>query len=277
MKDYYKILGLSKSASPEEIKKAYRKAAMQHHPDRGGDEKIFKDIEEAYRVLTDPEKKSMIDQGIDPNQGSQYRQQSGNFNNMEDIFNAFGFNFGFGPRGFHTQQQPAKNKSLNINMTLTLEEAYTGVNKSLSIAYPSGKEKVVNVNIPPGIDNGMAIRYSGMGDDTLSHLPPGDLNVVIRINNHHKFAREGFNLLTDVNIDCFDAILGTTVRLNTLDDRILEVSIPAGTQPNTTLRIKNEGMKDSKGTTGVLYVRVGISIPAITDTVKQQLVRQLKN
>jgi curved DNA-binding protein len=276
MKDYYKILGLSKSASSDEIKKAYRKAAMQHHPDRGGDEKIFKDIEEAYRVLTDPEKKSMIDQGVDPDQGNQFGRQSGNFNNMEDIFNAFGFNFGFGPRGFNTQQ-PAKNKSLNINMTLSLEEAYTGVNKSLSIAYPSGKEKVVNVNIPPGIDNGMAIRYANMGDDTITQLPPGDLNVVIRINNHPKFAREGFNLLTDVNIDCFDAILGTTIRLTTLDQRTLEVTIPPSTQPNTTLRIKNEGMKDSKGITGVLYVRVGISIPTITDSFKQQLVQQLKN
>jgi curved DNA-binding protein len=274
MKDYYKILGLSRAASSEEIKKAYRKAAMQHHPDRGGDEKIFKDIEEAYRTLTDPEKKAMIDRGIDPSQGS--RHQHGNFNNMEDIFNAFGFNFNF-DNGWRDPRQQARNKSINININLTLEEAYTGINKSLSIMYPNGQEKVVNVSIPPGVDNGMAIRYTGMGDDTYSNAPPGDLNIVIRISNHHKFAREGFSLLTDVNVDCFDAILGTTVRITTLDDRILEVTIPPGTQPNTTLRIKNEGMKDNKGTIGFLYVRVGVIIPTITDPFKQQLVNQLKN
>jgi len=270
--DYYSILGVQRGSSLEEIKKAYRKAAMKHHPDRGGDEKIFKNIEEAYRTLSDPEKKSLIDQGIDPNRAGQERQ--GNFQDMEDIFSAFGFNFGFDPRGFAQSQ---KNKSLNVNMTLSLEEAYTGVNKSLSINYPGGKEKIVNVNIPPGVDNGMASRYAGMGDDSLTQFPPGDLNIVIRINNHPRFAREGFNLLTDVNIDCFDAILGTTTRVTTLDHRVLEVSIPAGTQPNTTLRIKNEGMKDSKGNIGYLYVRVGVTIPKIEDDFKQQLIQQLKN
>jgi len=274
MKDYYKILDIPKSASEEEIKKAYRKAAMKYHPDRGGDEKIFKEIEEAYRILTDPEKKIMIDQGIDPNVHSNNRQYSGNFQDMEDIFSAFGFNFGFGPRGFREQQ---KNKSLNINMTLSLEEAYTGVNKSLSINYPSGKEKIINVSIPAGVDNGMAIRYSGMGDDTLSQFPPGDLNIIIRVSNHPRFVREGFNLLTDINIDCFDAILGTATRVVTLDNRLLDITIPPGTQPNTTLRIKNEGMKDNNGNIGYLYVRVGISIPKIEDISKQQLIKQLKN
>jgi curved DNA-binding protein len=271
--DYYSTLGVAKNANQDDIKRAYRSLAMKHHPDRGGDEKRFKEIEEAYRTLSDPEKKSLIDQGIDPNRAGQGRQ--GNFQDMEDIFSAFGFNFGFGPRGFAQQHQ--KNKSLNVNMTLSLEEAYTGVNKSLSINYPGGKEKIVNVNIPPGIDNGMAIRYSGMGDDSLTQFPPGDLNIVIRINNHPRFAREGFNLLTDVNIDCFDAMLGTTTRVTTLDHRVLEISIPPGTQPNTTLRIKNEGMKDSKGTIGYLYVRVGVTIPKIEDDFKQQLIQQLKN
>jgi curved DNA-binding protein len=274
MKDYYKILEIPKSASADDIKKAYRKAAMKHHPDRGGDEKIFKDIEEAYRILTDPEKKSMIDQGIDPNANFGGRHHAGGFQDMEDIFSSFGFNFGFGNRGF---REPQRNKSLNINMSLTLEEAYTGVNKSLSINYPSGKEKVVNVNIPPGIDNGMAIRYAGMGDDTHNQYPPGDLNIIIKIQNHPRFAREGFNLLTDINIDCFDAILGTTTKVTTLDNRVLEVSIPSGTQPNTTLRIKNEGMKDSKGNVGYLYIRVGVAIPKIDDANKIHLIKQLKN
>lgn len=271
MKDYYSILGIPRSSSDDEIKKAYRKAAMKHHPDRGGDEKTFKEIEEAYRVLSDPEKKSMIDQGIDPNFHGQRGHPNG-FHDMEDIFNAFGFNFNFGPR-----HQVQKNKNLSINLNLTLEEAYTGMNKSLSISYPNGVDKVINVSIPPGVDNGMAIRYSGMGDHSIQHLPPGDLNILIRVQPHPKFAREGLNLLTDVNIDCFDAILGTDINLNTLDGRTLQVSIPPGTQPNTTLRIKNEGMRDERGNQGMLYVRVGIDIPKIIDPVKQQLLKQIKN
>jgi DnaJ-class molecular chaperone len=272
MKDYYSILGINRSSSDDDIKKAYRKAAMKHHPDRGGDEKTFKEIEEAYRVLSDPEKKSMVDQGIDPNNHNHRQYHGGGFNDMEDMFNAFGFNFHFGPRN-HIQ----KNKNLSINLTLTLEEAYTGMNKSLSISYPNGVEKIINVSIPAGVDNGMAIRFSGMGDHSISNLPPGDLNVLIRVQPHSKFAREGLNLLTDINIDCFDAILGTDVNITTLDHRTLQVSIPPGTQPNTTLRIKNEGMRDERGNFGMLYVRVGVHIPKINDPVKLQQLYQIKN
>jgi curved DNA-binding protein len=275
MKDYYSILGVPKTASAEDIKKAYRKAAMTHHPDRGGDQARFKEINEAYEVLSDKEKRIMVDQGMDPKNPNQ-RYSNHQFNDMEDIFNAFGFNFGFGPRGFNPNQQ-VKNKSLNININLTLEEVYTGVNKSLSIKYPSGKEKIVNVSIPPGVDNGMAIRYQGMGDDSLQNYPAGDLNVIIHVNNHPRFAREGLTLLTDVQIDCFDAILGSTVEINTLDGRVLQVTIPPATQPGTTLGLKNEGMRDSKGNTGKLYVRVNVAIPKIVDPIKQQLLKDIKS
>jgi curved DNA-binding protein len=275
MKDYYGILGVPKTASAEEIKKAYRKAAMKHHPDRGGDQARFKEINEAYDILSDNEKRAQLDQGIDPlNQNGGFRAH--NFQNMEDIFSSFGFNFGFGQQNFN-QTRNARNKNLNVNMTLTLEEAYTGITKSISIKYPNGSEKVLNITIPPGVDNGMAIRYSGMGDNTITSLPAGDLNILIKVTPHHKFAREGFNLLTDVNIDCFQAILGTTVDIETLDKRILQVIIPAGTQPNTTLGLKNEGMHDGKGSSGKLYVRVGIVIPKISDPYKLDLIKKIKN
>jgi molecular chaperone DnaJ len=123
----------------------------------------------------------------------------------------------------------------------------------------------------------MAIRYSGMGDDTIQGIPPGDLNIIINVTPHHRFAREGYNLLADVNIDCFDAILGTTVELITLDGRTLQITVPAGTQPNTTLGVKNEGMRDGKGIIGKLYLRVGITIPRNLDPIKQTLIEQLRN
>lgn len=274
MKDYYGILGVSKTASAEEIKSAYRKAAMKHHPDRGGDQAKFKEINEAHEILSDNDKRMMLDQGVDPLNPQQrtYRSSDfGGFHNMEDIFNGFGFNFGF------NQNRAARNKSLNVNMVLTLEEAYTGVNKNINIRYPGSTDKTIGVNIPKGVDNGMAIRYAGMGDDTIPGIPPGDLTIVIQIAPHSVYAREGLNLLTDVTVDCFDSILGTSVEITTLDGRHLEVTIPPSTQPGTTLGLRNEGMKDQYGNVGKLYVRVNISVPKITDPEMLDLIKQLKN
>ena len=121
--DYYATLGLKKGASPEDIKKAYRSLAMKHHPDRGGDEKKFKEIEEAYRTLSDPQKKQMADMGVDPNaQGGGYNHGPFEFHfnsgNFEDIFGNFGFGF--------NQRKPVRNKSFNVNITISLEEVLTG-------------------------------------------------------------------------------------------------------------------------------------------------------
>ena len=281
MKDYYGILGVPKTASADDIKKAFRKAAMKHHPDRGGDQARFKEINEAYDILSDNEKRKLLDQGIDPNNPNQrsYRSHNfGGFDNMEDIFSNFGFNFGFGPNGFTgSRTQPQRNKSLNVNMTLSLEEAYTGVNKNISVKYPGGKEKTLGINIPPGVDNGMAIRYTGMGDDSITGLPAGDLTIVINVAGHPVFAREGLNLLADVTVDAFDSMIGSSVEIVTLDHRTLQVMIPAGTQPGTTLGLKNEGMKDQHGNVGKLYIRVNVSLPKITDPHKINLIQQLKS
>jgi len=280
MKDYYGILGVPKTASADDIKKAYRKAAMKHHPDRGGDQARFKEINEAHDILSDKDKRMQLDQGIDPLNPNQrtYRSQNFNqgFNNMEDIFQNFGFDFGFTPRGFRPQA-PTKNKSFNVQMTLTLEEAFTGINKNITVTHPGGVGKNVGINIPPGIDNGMAIRYAGMGDDSISGLPAGDLTIIINIAPHPVYAREGLNLLTDVTVDCFDSILGTNAEIDTLDGRRLQVVVPAGTQPGTTLGLKNEGMRDQQGNVGKLYVRVNVSVPKITDPIKLSLIKQLKN
>lgn len=282
MKDYYKILGVPKTASDDDIKKAYRKMAMKHHPDRGGDEKAFKEVNEANDILSNREKRNLVDQGIDPlnpNQGGFNRHQGNpfeyNFNsgNMEDILRGFGFGgFGFGQQ----HEQRPRNKSLHVELTITLEEAYTGVNKNIQIRF-GAVNKVINVSVPAGIDNGANIRYAGLGDDSIKGIPAGDLTVTIYVQRHPKFAREGVNLLTDVTIDCFDAILGTSATITTLDDRVLDVSIPPGTQPNTTLGLKNEGMKDQYGNIGRLYLRVLVTVPQNLAHDKIELVKQLKS
>jgi len=277
MKDYYQTLGVPKNATPDDIKKAYRSKAMKHHPDRGGDEKVFKEINEAHDILSDPQKRSMVDQGMDPlnpNQGGfgghEFHFTTGG---MDDILRGFGFNFGFGQGGF--QQRQPKNKSLNVNLSVTLEEAYTGVEKTIEIQYPSGR-KQLNITIPKGVDNGMAIRYSGQGDDSIPNLPRGDLTISIHVLPHPTFAREGLNLLTDVSVDCFDAILGTTTDIRTLDGRVLQLVIPKGTQSGTTLGLRNEGMVDQAGNVGRLYVRVSVLIPIDLDDNAINMVKHIK-
>lgn len=290
MKDYYGILGVPKTATQDDIKKAFRKMAMKHHPDRGGDQAKFKEINEAHDVLSDNEKRMMVDQGIDPLNPHQQRHHSHHFHqggspfefhfggghpHMDDILRGFGFGFGGG--GFQQHSMPRKNKSLNINLRISLEEAYTGVTKDLELTYPGNNVKSIKIEIPRGVDNGVTIRYDAMGDRSNPNLPPGDLLVNIQVLPHPIFAREGLNLLRDVMIDCFSAVTGTSTSFVTLDGRQLEVSIPPGIQPGTTLGLKNEGMKDSQGNVGKLYVRVNVQVPTNLSKEVLDLVDQIKN
>ena len=286
MKDYYGILGVPKTATQDDIKKAFRKMAMKHHPDRGGDQAKFKEINEAHDILSDNEKRMMVDQGIDPLNPHQQRHHSHHFHggspfefhfggnpHMDEFLRGFGFNTG---GGWH-QQPPRKNKSLNINLRISLEEAYSGVYKELELTYPGNNVKSIKIEIPRGVDNGVTIRYEGMGDRSNPGLPPGDLLVNIHIMPHAVFAREGMNLLRDVMIDCFSAITGTSASFTTLDGRQLEVTIPPGIQPGTTLGLKNEGMRDNAGNIGKLYVRVNVQIPTNLTKEAVELVEQIKN
>jgi curved DNA-binding protein len=280
MKDYYGILGVPKTASQDEIKKAFRKAAMLHHPDRGGDQAKFKDISEAHDILSDTQKRMMVDQGVDPLNPHQNQQRhhhspfefhfGGGNPHMEDILRGFGFG------GFGQPQPQRKNKSLNINLRLTLEEVYSGVTKELELTYPGNSTKTIKLEIPKGVDNNVTIRYEGMGDRSNPNLPPGDLLVNINVAPHPIFAREGMNLLRDVVIDCFSAITGTTTSFSTLDNRQLQVNIPAGVQPGTTLGLKNEGIRDSNGNVGKLYVRVNVQIPTSPTPEIIDLVEKIK-
>jgi DnaJ-class molecular chaperone len=171
MTDYYQKLGLGRAASPDEIKKAYRSLAMKHHPDRGGDEKKFKEISEAYEILSDPEKKSMVDSGIDPAAANNGHNRPGgspfdfhfNSGNFEDVFSQFGFHF--------NNRQVRRNKSININVELTLEDVLNGKEIDADIALPGQSHKTININIPPGIDDGQQVRYQGRLMDSARLYP----------------------------------------------------------------------------------------------------------
>jgi DnaJ-class molecular chaperone len=277
--NYYETLGLQRGASPEDIKKAYRSMAMKYHPDRGGDEHKFKEIEEAYRTLSDPDKKNLIDSGVDPNQqqGFGHSWQNGPFEfhfgghpGMEDIFQQFGFGF--------QNKRPMRNKSYNVNVKITLEDVLTGKDVDAEIGLPNGKRKLVNIKIPAGIDNGQNIRYQGMGDDSYRDSPPGDLIVNVFIEPNQRFSREHDQLIFNHTISAWDAMLGTTLKLETLDKKNIDIVIPAGTQPETVLSCRGEGLPNVRTKRrGNLLIKISVMIPRIISEEDRAAISDLKN
>jgi curved DNA-binding protein len=274
--DYYSALGVNKTASQDEIKSAYRKMAMKHHPDRGGDAAKFKEIEEAYRTLSDPQKKQMFDMGVDPNaqhQGGGFHQGPFEFHfgtgNWNDVF---GGGFGFGQRPMQ------RNKTINISVSIMLDEVLTGKTIDAEITIPGGKKKIININIPAGIEDGQQIRYQGMGDNSIPRLQPGDLIVSIRVINNTEFKRDGDSLILEKYISVWDAILGTKLKIVTLDKKNLEILIPQGTQADTILSCKNEGVPNmGNRQRGNLLIKIKVLIPRNLNETQIQKIENLKN
>ena len=271
--DYYNTLGISKSASEADIKAAYRKMAMKHHPDRGGDEKKFKEVTEAYETLSDPQKKQMLDMGVDPNaQHTSYRQGSPfefhfNTGNFEDVFS----NFGFGGRPVR------KNKTLNVNIEVTLEDILKGRVIDAEIGIPSGSKRLVNIEVPPGIENGQQIRYRGMGEHTLKDVAPGDLIVNVFVKEHPIFQRQGDMLMIKKFISPWDAMLGSDITIETIDKKTLTIGIPAGTQPDTVLSCRGEGLTNMRTKVrGNLLIKIQIEIPKNLNSEQKTAVEQTK-
>jgi DnaJ-class molecular chaperone len=274
--DYYATLGIQRNASDAEIKKAYRSMAMKYHPDRGGDEKKFKEISQAYEYLSDPQKKQIIDLGGDPNaqQGAGGFGQSPfefhfNSGNMNDIFG----NFGFG--GFGRQPQ-RRNRSLNVNVEITLEDVLNGKDFTAEVSIP-GRNKMINIQIPPGIEHGQQIRYEGMGDDSIPGLKPGDLLVNIVVREHGRYRREGTSLIIEREVNVWDAILGASIDIQTLDNKTLSIKLPPGTQPDTVLSCKGEGLPNMRTRQrGNMLIRIKVSIPKILNPEQINLIQQIK-
>ena len=276
MTDYYSVLGVPKSSSDEDIKKAYRKQAMKFHPDRNeGDTKAeskFKDISEAYAVLSDKKKRQEYDQF-----GSEGFHQKFS---QEDIFRDFDVNdilrgFGFGPNagnpfqggGFPGRGNPfqrpnpknAKPPTLIKELSIGFEEAALGAHRNISISR-NGVVEETSIKIPSGVTNGKILRLKGKG-----HLSPdgnnqGDLHLKIQVNPHPIFRRDGQNVMIDSDLKLTDAILGTTIEVQTLNG-IKSVKIPPGIQNNSKLRLKAVGIKSSSGVQGDQLVNIKIAIP----------------
>lgn len=274
--DYYGILGLSRGASDADIKKAYRSLAMKHHPDRGGDEAKFKDINAAYEALSNPEKKQIIDMGGDPNAqgGGGFRNQANPFEfhfgsgNFDDIFGNFGFN----------QRPMQRNKSLNISVSVTFEDVLFGKELNAEVAIPGGNNKIITISIPPGIEHGQQIRYQGMGDDAIRSVRAGDLIVNVVIQPHPKYKREGESLIYEHRIDVWDALLGSSIELETLDKKTLQITIPPGTQPETVLSCRGEGFPHIRSKQrGNLLIKLKVTIPKNLTPEQIQKIQEIKN
>lgn len=275
MDDHYTTLGVGKTATQDEIKTAYRKLASKHHPDRGGDTAVFQKIQAAYDVLSNAEKRAAYDNP----QSQEFNFNGGMPPGFEDIFQAFNMNgFGdiFGHRRYH---QPQRNRTLNLQTTITLAEAFTGKELVATIKLPSGKEQVVSVKIPAGVTDGTTLRLQGMGDDTFPNLPRGDVHLTVTVIPDSKFERQGDDLITEVDIDAFDAILGTDVNIETIDGKTLTVTIKPGTQPGSMLGAQGYGMPNMHDNKfkGRLLLKIKVTIPSLLTEEQKQLIRQARN
>lgn len=262
--NYYEILGVSKNATPDEIKRAFRKLASQHHPDKGGDTAKFQEIQSAYDVLSDPQKRADYDNPRPQPGGFHFDMNGGVPPGFEDIFAAFGGNNPFGDifgRRQHRQQN--RNKTLNLQATINLEDAFFGKDLTLSVMLPSGREQICEVKIPKGIQDNITLRLSGMGDDSIPNVPRGDIHLTIRITPHHIFTRQGDDLIRNLEVDAIDAILGKTYQIDTLGGKTLEIKINPGTQPGQILAAHGYGMPNINDNrfVGRMLIQVNIRIP----------------
>lgn len=280
--DYYKILGVPRGSSADEIKRAYRKLALQYHPDRNpGDkraEERFKEINEAYQVLGDPKKRERYDQlGADYSQWQQRGAPGGSYDwgrwsggqatqevNLDDLFGGdsafsdfFRSIFGGSPIGQTLRgRTSSRGATMQQPVGISLKEAFTGTTRSIQ----TGNRRV-DVKFPPGVRTGTKIRVPGAGP-ARADGSPSDIYLIIDVAEDPFFERDGDDLHTHVTIDVFKAMLGGETEVKTLSGRIV-LTIPAGTQPDQVFRVAGRGMPVLKrsGLSGDLYVHVKVEIP----------------
>lgn len=275
MKDYYKILGVGETATSEQIKKAFKEIAKKEHPDRGGNKDRFQEASEAHDVLKDSQRRHDYD--TQRKFGRSDGQQHPFFN--EDIFGDFFSGFGGGDMDFSGRFNftrdgrtrtfrtgPRANKNVQVRMAISIKEAMMNNEKTINYKLPSGREEFATVKIPAGVQHGVTFKFKGMGDDSIKNVPRGDLMVQMSVLDSDGYTRKGNDLYTDKTIDCFQAIRGHELKLQTLEDSIITVKVPPGTQHGTLLSVKNKGMPVHRtlNIRGNIYIRILVLIPQLS-------------
>lgn len=285
MEDHYSTLGVAENASQDEIKSAYRKLAMQYHPDKNQGnaeaEEKFKRINAAYAELGEPDSRARYDQmrkfggQAGPNQ---FHQQGFNFNfgfgggSIDDIIQQF-----FSQHGFHHANRQARNRDFTFQLHLTLEEAFTGKKTPVHFNV-DGRDYNLNVDIPPGVESGTRIRYQGHGDNSIPNVPPGDLYIHIQVVEHTVFKRNGPNLFTELKVNALDAIVGSDYEITCIDGQKVKLTIPPGTQHGTNLRLRERGMPQGRfgQSRGDCIVQIQIEIPTNLNTISKNKIKEVR-
>ena len=286
-KDYYQTLGVSKTATKDEIKKAFRKLAHQYHPDKeGGDEAKFKEANEAYQVLSDDQKRAQYDRfgSAGPNMGgggfggqqgfggfdfSGFQNGQGMEFDLNDIFEGF-FGGGFGG------QRIRKGRNIQLGLSLTFKESIFGTKKKIKIPSESAMagKKEVEIDIPGGIEHGQKMKLSGYGEN-VSGGQAGDLYLIISVPEHPVYRKEGYHLVRTLEVKLTDAILGAKYEIETLDGNVA-VKIPKGINTGTLLRVKGEGVRVNAFQKGDILLQVKVLIPDSLSKEQKKLVEELQ-
>lgn len=289
--DYYKVLGVSKDASSDEIKKAYRKLARKLHPDINPSDKEahakFQQLNEANEVLSHPEKRKKYDKyGKDWENGEAYekyqQQQKSNSNrqqqtntdfNGEDFSDFFSSMFGNQDRGGRSQPK-YRGQDIQAQLQIDIKEAYSTHKKEFSV---NGKS--IRITIPAGIEDQQTIKINGYGSPGLNNGPNGDLYLTFSIANSTSFKRVGNDLFLTHNLDLYSAVLGGEVTISDFNQAKLKLKVAAGTQNGTKVRLKGKGFPVYKkeGQFGDLYITYHISIPTNLSEKEIELFQELAN
>ncbi len=297
-KDYYSVLGVTRQASADELKKAFRKLALKYHPDKNPGDKSaedrFKEVTEAYDVLSDPKKRQMYDQfghasyQKGPQQGGPFR---GDFDfggqrydprQAEDIFSDFFGDF-FGaetsPGGGRRGARETRGADLRYTLTITLEEAATGTEKRISfVRQRGGRDDAakLSITIPAGVKSGQRLKLRGEGDGPHGPGKPGDLYVIVGFQDHPLFKRKDNDVLLELPISFVDALLGTHVEVPTLTGKA-SLNVPAGTHPGQIFRLKGKGFPDIGGyAPGDMLVKMVVDVPNNVNDEDRQLLEGLR-
>lgn len=257
MKDYYSILGVSRTATDDEVKRAYRRLASQHHPDKGGDTVKFQEIEEAYRILSDPQRRAEHDNPR-PNFGN-FQFHSQPFD-LDSIFNMFGAKF-------HQAHRQQRAPQARMSLWIQLSDVAQGGRRAVSVGTSAGSQ-MIEIEIPHGIEDGATVMYPG--------LAPGgiDLAVTFKIHPNPKWQRNGFDLHTDQKISIWTLITGGDITVKDILNRELSIHVPPMTQPGQMLRCRGRGLPDRGNNPGDMMIRVQAEIPRDIPPDLLNLIRQ---